>query len=91
MSFIKTKHTAESLERAAEQARQGLGDKTPAFVPVEGVTVQANRHMGSLLRMVELLEIRNSVRSPDAAVEECTTLLERKLELLDSLGIQTVS
>ena len=90
-SFLKTKHTSDSLNRATELAQQGIGNHTPTFVPVDGVTVQATRHFGSLMQLAEILEMRNAVGNPDAIVEECTALLERKVELLSDLGIHGAS
>ena len=92
-SFLKTKHTSDSLNRATELPQQGIGNRTvtPTFVPVDGVTVQATRHFGSLMQLAEILEMRNAVGNPDAIVEECTALLERKVELLSDLGIHGAS
>lgn len=90
-AFIKSRHTAESLERETEQAQRGLGDTTPAFVRMgDGAPVCATRHLGSLLRMVELLELRNSVPSPETVLDECTRLLERKVELMGG-GLQNTT
>ena len=72
LAFLKTRHTSDSLDAMLETAEAGVGDMTPAFVRVDGATaVQGTRHMESLLRMTEVMEIR---------------LLERKVELLRSLS-----
>ena len=90
-AFLKTKHTSDSLNHATELAQYGIGNPAPAIVPVDGVTVKAPRHFGSLMQLAEILEIRNSISEPDAVVEECTALLERKIELLDGLGLHRAS
>jgi len=86
LSFLKTRHTPESLNGVIESAKIGLGDHTPAFVRVENTFLSGTRHMDSLIRMAEALEIKAEIGQADHALEECTTLLERKVALLRELN-----
>jgi len=70
-----------------ETAVAGLGDMTPSFVKMDNATVCGTRHLESLLRMTEAMEIKAEIGQVDHVLEECTRLLERKVELLKSLGI----
>jgi hypothetical protein len=85
MTFLKTKHTPESIDRLIGQAETGLGDHTAAFVPVENTIVQGTRHMGALLQLADILELKGEIGCADKAFSECTALLERKVELLKSI------
>jgi len=87
LSFLKTRHTSDSLDAMLETASAGVGDMSPVFVRVEGSTlVPGTRHMESLLRMTEAMEIKAEIGQADHAMDECTRLLERKVELLRELG-----
>ena len=85
LSFLKTKHTTESIDAEIESASRGLGDHTPAFVFVDNVSIHGTRHIESLLRMTEAMEIKAEIGHADHAVDECTRLLERKVQLLKEL------
>ena len=82
LAFLKTKHTAASLNETEERARSGLGDHSASFVPMENAIVRGTRHMGSLLQLAETLEIKAEIGHADHALDECTALLERKVALL---------
>lgn len=84
-TFLKTKHTPESIERLISQAETGLGDHTAAFVPVENTIIQGTKHMGALLQLADVLELKGEIGCADNAFTECTALLERKVELLKSI------
>lgn len=86
MAFLKSKHTPDTLARQIEQASKGLDDHTAAFVPIDGVVVQATRHLGALLLLSDALEVRRDIGDPGRAADECVTLLQRKIELLQSLS-----
>lgn len=86
MSFLKSKHSAESLAYAEEQAARNIQDFSPAYVHLDGVVIEATRHLGALLQLSDVLELRHQVGQPENAVEECATLLERKVEILQGLG-----
>jgi hypothetical protein len=86
LSFLKTKHTSQSLDGVVDSAKVGLGDHTPAFVRVENTLLSGTRHMESLMRMAEALEIKAEIGEADHALDECTRLLERKVALLQELG-----
>jgi len=86
LSFLKTKHTAESLDGVIETARNGLGDHSPAFVQVENTAVTGTRHLGSLIKLTEALEIKAEIGDADHVLEECRKLLEKKAALLTELG-----
>ncbi len=81
-SFLKTKHTTDTIERLIHQAENGLGDHTAAFVPIENTIVHGTKHMGALLQLAEMLEIKGEIGRADNVISECTALLERKVELL---------
>lgn len=85
LSFLKSKHTAETLDGAIEQAQLGIGDHTAAFVPVEGAMIRGTRHLGSLIQLTEALEIKAEIGQADHAMDECTALLERKVKLLKQI------
>ena len=85
LSFLKTKHTAESLDNVIETSRNGLGDHSPAFVHVENTAVTGTRHLKSLLELTEALEIKAEIGEADHALDECRKLLERKVALLTEL------
>ena len=85
MAFLKTRHTSDSLDSEIQNVQSRLGDYTPAFVPVDSAMVRGTRHMGSLLQLIELMEIKAGVSHADHALEECTALLERKVALLKAL------
>ena len=82
LAFMKTKHTSETLNTAVERAEQGLGDHSAVFVPMENAIIQGTRHMGSLLQISEILEIKAEIGHVDHVFDECTALLERKVGLL---------
>ena len=82
LAFLKTKHTSESLDAAVERAESSLGDHSAMFVPMENAIIQGTRHLGALLTLTEALEIKAEIGHADHAVDECTRLLERKVELL---------
>jgi hypothetical protein len=86
LAFLKTKHTSDSLNGLIESAQIGLGDHTPAFVRVENTFLSGTRHMDSLIRMAEALEVKAEIGQADHALEECTRLLERKVALLHELS-----
>jgi len=86
LAFLKTKHTSESLDGVIETAQSGLGDHSPAFVQVENTAVTGTRHLRSLLQLTEALEIKAEIGQADHALDECRTLLERKVALLTELG-----
>ena len=87
LAFLKTRHTSDSLDAMLETAATGVGDMTPSFVKIDGSTlVPGTRHMESLLRMTEAMEIQAEIGRADHAIEECTLLLERKVELLRELS-----
>ena len=81
-AFLKTKHTPDSIDRSIRQAEQGLGDHTPAFIPMDTAMVQGTRHMSALLQLSEVLQLKGEVGRVDNAFDECTALLERKVALL---------
>ena len=82
LAFLKTKHTSESLNAAVERAEADLGDHLAMFVPMDSAIVQGTRHLGALLQLTEALEIKAEMGQTDHALDECTRLLERKVELL---------
>jgi hypothetical protein len=82
LAFLKTKHTEQSLNTAIERAEAGLGDHSAMFVPMDNAIVHGTRHLGSLLQLVETLEIKAEIGHADHALDECTSLLGRKVELL---------
>ena len=87
LAFLKTKHTTQSLDGVIEASRSGIGDHSPAFVHVDGSTVvEGTRHLGSLLKLTEALEIKAEIGEADHAFDECVSLLERKVALLTELG-----
>jgi hypothetical protein len=85
MAFLKTRHTADSIETSIDQAKMGIGDHTDAFVPMENTLVKGTRHMGALLQLAEILELKGEIGCADSAFAECTALLERKVELLKEI------
>ena len=85
LGFLKTKHTAETLDCAIERAESGVGDKSAAFVPMESTMVRGTRHMNSLMQLAEMLEIKAEIGQADHAMDECTALLERKVILLKEI------
>jgi len=85
LSFLKTKHTAESLDNVIQTSRNGLGDHSPAFVHVENTAVTGTRHLKSLLELTEALEIKAEIGEADHALDECRKLLEKKVALLTEL------
>ena len=85
LAFLKTKHTEDSLNTIAKRAEAGVGDHTAMFVPMEGAMVHGTRHMGSLLQLAEVLEIKAEMGHADNAFDECTALLERKVALLKEI------
>ncbi len=86
LAFLKTKHTSESLDGVIETSRNGLGDHSPSFVNVDSTMVKGTRHLGSLIKLTEALEIKAEIGEADHALDECTTLLERKVALLTELS-----
>jgi hypothetical protein len=54
-------------------------------VSMDGAMVQGTRHMGSLLQLAEVLEIKAEMGHADHAFDECTALLERKVALLKEI------
>ena len=86
LSFLKTKHTSASLDTAIESAQPFVGDYTPAFVHVENTIIRGSNHMNALLQMAEVLEIKAELGEADNALDECNTLLERKVKLLRELS-----
>lgn len=84
-AFLKTKHTSDSIDRSINQAEQGLGDHTAAFIPLDSAIIQGTRHLSSLLQLSEILELKGEVGRTDNAFDECTALLERKVTLLKDI------
>ena len=85
ISFLKSKHTTESLNYAIEEANEGLGDHTASFVPLDNTVIRGTRHLGSLLCLSEVLEIKAEIGHIDHVFDECTALLERKVALLKDI------
>ncbi len=85
-TFLKSKHTSESLDAAVRAWQPHVGDHSPSFVQIDNAMVRGTRHMDSLLHLTEAMEIRMQIGQPDRAVEECVMLLERKVELLEALS-----
>ena len=85
LSFLKSKHTAESLDNAIAEANQGLGDHTAAFMPVENTVIRGTRHLNSLMCLSEVLEIKAEIGHADRVFDECRVLLERKVDLLKDI------
>jgi hypothetical protein len=84
-TFLKTKHTSDSMDRSIHRAEQDLGDHTAAFVSMDSAIVQGTRHMSALLQLSEILELKGGVGCIDSAFDECETLLERKVALLKEI------
>ena len=81
-SFLKSKHTSDTLNQAIANAQNGLRDSTPMFVHMESVAVEGTRRLHSLMQLAELLETKATIGNPDRAMDECATLLERKIRLI---------
>ena len=84
VSFLKAKHTPRSVDNAIANVQPFLGDHTPAFVLHDSGSFEGTRHVGALLTMCDALEVKASMGKTDA-LTECTTLLERKVQLLREL------
>ena len=84
-AFLKTKHTPDSIDRSIHQAEQGLGDHTAAFIPLDSAIVEGTRHMGALMQLSEILELKGEVGRVDNAFDECQTLFERTVALLKEI------
>ena len=84
-AFLKTKHTSESLNTTIEQAESRVGDHTAAYVPMENAILHGTRHVGALLQLAEVLELKGEIGHADHAFEECRTLLERKVAILKQI------
>lgn len=83
LRYLKAKHTPRSIESSIAAAEGGLNDHTPAFITVESTMIEGTRHLGSLLRLCDALDIKAEMGGAGAgALDECTALLERKLRLL---------
>ena len=85
LTFLKGKHTAESLETRIDEAKSGLGDHTSAFVQMESAMIRGTRHLGSLIQLAEALEIKAEIGQADHVLDECTALLESKVKLLKQI------
>jgi len=86
IAYLKAKHTPRSIETSISDAEQRLGDHTPAFVTLEGATIEGTRHVGSLFRLCDALDVKAGMGGSGAdALGECTALLERKIQLLREL------
>jgi hypothetical protein len=83
ISFLEAKQTPRSIESAIVDAEVYLDDHTPAFVRRHnsGGAFEGTRHVGSLLTLCDLLEVKAEMGQKDA-LTECTSLLERKVTLL---------
>jgi hypothetical protein len=81
ISFLEAKQTPRLIETSIAAAESYLNDHTPSFVRHNGSTFKGTRHVGSLLQLCDLLEVKAEMGTIDT-LSECTSLLERKVNLL---------
>lgn len=83
VAYLKAKHTPESINSSIIEAKRHLNDHTPAFVTSDSASFLGTRHVGSLLKLCDAMEVKAGVGgSREDALTECATLLERKVLLL---------
>jgi hypothetical protein len=84
LSHLKNKHTPRSVETSIRSAELFMHDHTPAFVYLDGASFEGTRHVGSLMKLCDALEVKIDMAGADS-LAECTALLERKVALLRSV------
>jgi len=83
IAYLKAKHTPRSIETSIADAEQFLNDHTPAFITFDSTSFEGTRHVGSLLKLCDALEVKVDMGGTGkGALKECTALLERKVQLL---------
>jgi hypothetical protein len=83
VSYLKAKHTPRSILTSIADAEHSLNDHTPAFITLDSASFEGTRHVGSLMKLCSALEIKVEMGGlGDGALAECTSLLERKIQLL---------
>ena len=81
ISFLESKQTPRLVESSIASAESYLNDHTPSFVKHNGSTFEGTRHVGSLLQLCDMLEVKAQMGNKDT-LSECKSLLERKVNLL---------
>jgi hypothetical protein len=81
IAHLKNKHTPRSVETSIRMAEGFLHDHTPAFISADGASFEGTRHVGSLMKLCDALEVKIGMNGADS-LTECTALLERKVQLL---------
>ena len=85
ISHLKNKHTPRTVETSIQSAEVFLHDHTPAFIYLDGgASFEGTRHVGSLMKLCDALEVKIDMTGADS-LAECTALLERKVALLRSV------
>ena len=81
VAYLKAKHTPHSVETSIEDAETYINDHTPAFITLDSSTFEGTRHVSSLFRLCDALEVKASMGG-SVAMDECAALLARKVSLL---------
>jgi hypothetical protein len=83
VEYLKSKHTPRAIEESISNAARFLNDYTPMFITTEGSSFEGTRHLGSLMKICDALEVKVGMGgSGKDALSECTSLLERKMQLM---------
>ena len=84
ISHLKSKHTRRSIEASIADAEGGLNDHTSSFISLENTMIEGTRHIGSLFKLCDALEVKAEMGGV-GALKEWRSLLERKAELLKEI------
>ena len=83
VAYLKARHTPRSIEASIAEAEACLYDHTPSFITSDGVSFEGTRHVGSLMKLCDALDVKVKMGgSGKGVLKECAALLERKVVLL---------
>jgi hypothetical protein len=89
VAYLKAKHTQRSVDESIAHSETFLNDHTPAFITIDGSSFEGTRHVGSLMKLCDALEVKVGLVGLGAdLLTEFTSLLEKKVRLLrDVYGV----